>query len=324
MAKNANQNLAKLAKYSCDICQYITNNKYNFNIHNGTRKHIVSVADANKKLINANNKKEIMQTHECFECENCGQKYAHKSSISRHRKSCSKLQGKSSEVVLNSSMHELFMVLLKDNKEFQQLIMEQFTTAMEHNNTKMLECIKECSVVNNNNNNNNNNNITNNNTFNMQVFLNEKCANALNIMDFIGQLKLQISDLEEVGRVGYTEGISKIFIRGLKELDVTQRPIHCSDLKREVMYIKDNGIWEKDNEEKSKMKKAIQHIAQKNIKQIIKWKELNPEHTNPYSKKQEQYMVIMNKSCGGIDAEEDEKYWNKIIKNVAKVVVINK
>jgi hypothetical protein len=323
MAKNANQNLANLANFSCDYCQYITNNKFNYKVHLTTRKHTVSVADANKKLINATDDDKILQEQKCFECETCGQKYSHKSSISRHRKSCSKSQGKSSEVVLNSSMQELFMVLLKDNKEFQQLIMEQFTTAMEHNNTMMLECIKECNVGNNNNN-NNNNNITNNNTFNMQVFLHEKCADALNIMDFIGQLKLHVSDLEEVGRVGYTEGISKIFIRGLKELDVTQRPIHCSDLKREVMYIKDNGIWEKDNEEKSKMKKAIQHIAQKNIKQMKEWKELNPEHTNPYSNKQEQYMIIMNKSCGGINAEEDEKYWNKIIKNVAKVVIINK
>jgi len=322
MANNANQNLAILAKYSCEICQYITNNKYNFTAHNNTRKHIASVAVANKKLINANNKEGIMQHHKCFECDTCGHKYAHKSSISRHRKTCNNMQEKLSEVQMTSEMQQLFMLLLKDNKDFQQLMMEQFTIAMEHNSTKMIECMKECNVINNNN--NNNNNITNNNTFNMQVFLNEKCANALNIMDFIGQLKMNVSDLEEVGRVGYTEGISKVFIRGLKELDVTQRPIHCSDLKREVMYIKDNGIWEKDNEEKSKMKNAIKHIAHKNLKQVPEWRQLNPEFMDPKSKKCEQYMTIMNKSCGGIDAEEDEKYWNKIIKNVAKVVLIKK
>jgi hypothetical protein len=175
-----------------------------------------------------------------------------------------------------------------------------------------------------NTNTNNINNTINTNTFNLNFFLNEQCKDAMNITEFVDSLQLNITDLDNTCDLGYVEAISRIFTRKLKELDIYKRPIHCSDVKREVMYIKDNGIWEKDNEEKSKMKNAIKHIAHKNLKQVPEWRQLNPEFMDPKSKKCEQYMTIMNKSCGGIDAEEDDKYWNKIIKNVAKVVVINK
>ena len=158
----------------------------------------------------------------------------------------------------------------------------------------------------------------------MQIFLNEQCANALNIMDFINQLQLQLSDLEEVGKIGYVQGISKIFIRGLKELDVHKRPIHCSDLKREVMYIKDNNEWEKEDEKNPKIKKAIQLIANKNLKQINEWKNKNPDFRDGKSKNNEKFMTIMNKACGCATDEENDKYYDKIVRNVAKEVAIVK
>ena len=146
----------------------------------------------------------------------------------------------------------------------------------------------------------------------------------MDIMDFVKSLTLQLTDLERVGQLGYAEGISKVFVEGLKELDIHKRPIHCSDLKREVLYVKDDGRWEKDNEENTKMKFAIKHIAHKNVQQIKEWQKENPEYTDSESTVSEKYMKIINHSMGGFTDEEDETNYNKIIKNVAKEVVIQK
>lgn len=307
-----NKNVANVANYSCELCEYITNNKYDYKKHLMTRKHNIATKD-NKMIIESD--KNIVND-KCFECK-CGKKYWYSSGLSKHKKCCkyqkeNKIESEKNIVYQDQiDSQELIIQLLKENKEFKELLIEQ--------NNKMIECMKECKVINNNT-----NNITNNTNFNMQIFLNEKCANALNISDFINQLQLQLTDLESVGKLGYVEGISKIMVRGLKELDVTKRPIHCSDLKREVMYIKDNNEWEKDNESKYKMKKAIQIVANKNIKQIKEWQEEYPEYKDVKSKKNEQFMTIMNKSCGGMNQEEDDKNYCKIIKNLAKEVLIKK
>jgi hypothetical protein len=164
----------------------------------------------------------------------------------------------------------------------------------------------------------------NNKTFNLQVFLNEQCKDALNITDFVNQIQLQLSDLDMIGRIGYTEGMSKIIVRNLKELDIFKRPIHCSDLKREVLYIKDKDTWEKEDCENVKLKNAIKFIEHKNIKQIPKWKEENPESDNYDSKKHIEYHSIMLESMGGSTKEDDNKKREKIIKNIAKEVTIDK
>jgi hypothetical protein len=172
---------------------------------------------------------------------------------------------------------------------------------------------------------NNTTNTTNNtNNFNLQFFLNEQCKDALNIMDFINQLQLNTSDLDMVGRVGYAEGISKIFIRGLKELDIFKRPLHCSDLKREVVYVKDKDAWEKDGEDKKTMKNAIKFIAAKNFNMLNEWIEDNPEYNDYDSKKHKEYHNIILKASGGATPEEDEKNYNKIIRNVAQEITIDK
>jgi hypothetical protein len=316
------QNLANLAKYSCELCEYITNNKYNYDIHLSTRKHIIAI-NATKQLQEATNVIEtpLPQTVKCFECNQCGQKYTHKSSMYRHKRTCTITKDPNPQEALPdvSMQQEIIMHLLKENQEFQKLIIEQITKNQTEQTDKLIECMKECKSINNTT-----NNITNNNTFNMQIFLNEQCANALNIMDFINQLQLQLSDLEEVGKIGYVQGISKIFIRGLKELDVHKRPIHCSDLKREVMYIKDNNEWEKEDEKNPKIKKAIQLIANKNLKQINEWKNKNPDFRDGKSKNNEKFMTIMNKACGCATDEENDKYYDKIVRNVAKEVAIVK
>jgi hypothetical protein len=156
------------------------------------------------------------------------------------------------------------------------------------------------------------------------LFLNEKCKDALNIDDFVGQIKLQLSDLDMIGRVGYMEGMSKIFLRNLKALDVFKRPIHCSDLKREVLYIKDKDAWEKDNSENFKIKRAIKEIECKNIKQIPKWREENPTADDTETKKHMEYQNILLEAMGGATSEDDNKKHEKIIRNIAKEVVIDK
>jgi hypothetical protein len=151
--------------------------------------------------------------------------------------------------------------------------------------------------------------------------LNEKCKDALNIMDFINSLKVNLTDLETVGKLGYSEGISKIFIRELKELDIFKRPIHCSDAKRETMYVKDKDAWNKENEDNERLKLAIKYIAHKNVVQIPQWININPDAIDYDSKKHLEYMRIISESMGGKHEEDD---YDKIIRNVARAVVIVK
>jgi len=198
--------------------------------------------------------------------------------------------------------NDIILELVKQNQEFQKLIIEQ--------NQKIMELSKNSSITNN----------TTNNKFNLQFFLNEKCKDALNLMDFVNDLQIKLTDLENVGRLGYCEGISKIFIDGLKELDVSKRPIHCSDIKREVLYIKDQNTWEKENEENKKIKKAIHHISSKNIQQIQKWTEKHPHCKESDSKQNDVYMKILCESMGSAEPSN----LGKVIRNIAKEVVIDK
>jgi hypothetical protein len=172
---------------------------------------------------------------------------------------------------------------------------------------------------------NNNPNINNtinshNKTFNLQFFLNETCKNAMNISDFVDSIKLQLSDLESVGKIGYVEGLSKIIIKNLNALDVTERPVHCSDSKRDTMYVKDEDKWEKESENNEKVLKAIEDIANKNSKMVKEWKHKNPECASSKSHKADVYSHIMIQAvCSNNDVNN-----NKILKKIAKEVTIDK
>jgi hypothetical protein len=287
--------------FFCEKCNYNSSNKKDYSKHLLTRKH--KNTDKSPTLTD-----EKSQKTPTFICD-CGNEYKHRQSLFNHKKKCTKIKEEPTE-----ESNNVILELLKQNQEFKDLIIEQ--------NKQIVELAgKVGNTVNNTTNNTTNN--TNNN-FNLQFFLNEQCKDALNIMDFINQLQLKTSDLDMVGRLGYTEGISKLFIRGLKELDLFKRPIHCSDLKREVLYVKDKDSWEKDNDEKKKMKNAIKYIAAKNFKQIHEWQEENPDSSDYDSKKNTDYNQIVLHSMGGATAEEDENNYNKIIRNVAKEVTIDK
>jgi hypothetical protein len=298
-------------KFSCKICDYATCRKSQYDRHLTTLKHIT-----NDKMMT----KSSDSSEENFDCI-CGKKYKHRQGLWVHKKKCTAKSLNNETVSFNpiektdasqlEIITEMFQEQMKENKELKELLIEQ--------NKKLLEFAEkgQGNVTNITNN-------TTNNSFNMQFFLNEQCKNALNIMDFINQLQMKLTDLDMVGRLGYSEGISKIFIRGLKELDVYKRPIHCSDLKREVLYVKHKDSWEKESEEKNKMKTAIKYIAAKNFKQIGEWQEENPEADDYDSKKHLDYHNIVINSMGGSNEEEDEKNYNKIIRNVAKEVTIDK
>jgi hypothetical protein len=209
---------------------------------------------------------------------------------------------------------DVVMELLKQNKEIQTSLVEQNKEL--HN--KLLEMSKHSKIINKTT-----NNITNN-QFNLNLFLNEECKNALNIEDFIKSLKLTVSDIEETGKLGYTQGITRIFVKALNDLDVNMRPFHCTDIKRETVYIKDQDTWEKENAEKTKLRNVIKQLARKNLTMLPEWQEKNPDFKQLDTPENQQFMQISISSLGSEYEDEQEKMDDKIIRNVLKEVVLEK
>ena len=210
----------------------------------------------------------------------------------------------------NQYSSDLILELLKQNQEFKELIIEQ--------NKQMLEMSKERSIITTNS-----NNVTQNNNFNLQVFLNETCKDALNLSDFLESLIVTLTDFENFGPLGYCGGITNILVNGLNKLDITKRPIHCSDLKREVIHVKNNDAWHKD-QDKEQMIKAIKAIEHKNIKQMSLWGKANPEYKDPTSKKSDLYTKLIDNSLCETDKEKAQKNYHKIIRSVAKEILVDK
>ena len=280
--------------FHCVICDVTCSKKTNFDRHINTLKH-QNCEKGYKKI----QKDTILeQKNGEFICQ-CGKLFKYHSGLWRHKKKCTK------EISSNVIDGNLIIELLNENKEFKQIIIDQNQT------------IKELATKVGNTTNNNK-------TFNLQFFLNEQCKDALNITEFVSSIKLNLSDLEATGRLGYAEGISKIIMNNLKSLETCKRPIHCSDLKRETIYIKDNNIWEKDNDTDKKLECAIKDIAHENIKQISVWSKENPEHKDSSSKKSDQYLKIVTNAMSGSSHEETYKNMDKIISNVARGVTIEK
>ena len=201
---------------------------------------------------------------------------------------------------------ELIMMILKQNQEVMKQNCE-LQNNIHHQQSVMMEVIKNGTTINNTN--------SNNKTFNLQFFLNETCKDAMNITDFVDSIKLTLTDLEKVGKIGYVEGISNIITTNLKALDVTQRPIHCTDNKREIMYVKDENKWEKEAEKKDKIRKAIKFVANKNMKLLSKFKEIHPDCVTSESKYSDQYNKLLLESFGGagdIDIDKENKIIRKI------------
>jgi hypothetical protein len=298
-----------LTKFFCENCDFKTNSKKDYDRHILTSKHI-RLAKVNQFSTNDS----TFDTN--FKCVECNKIYKSRVGLWKHKKNCKTktedcLVAHNNENLSSQITPELILSVLEQNKELTNLVVEQNKTIMEL-------------AKNGQGNNINSNNINSHNkTFNLQFFLNETCKDAMNITDFVDSLKLQLSDLENVGKVGFVEGISSIIVKNLKALDVHKRPVHCADKKREIIYVKDENKWEKEDVEKKRLKKAIKEVAYKNEKLLMKYKEEHPGCNFSASKYADQYSKIVIEAMGGMGDNHSEKE-DKIIRNIAKEIVIDK
>jgi hypothetical protein len=315
----------KIPNYYCEICKTKTNNKKDYDKHILTSKH-KKLTVVNTSLTHFSPKEE---NPKFFACQNCNKIYKSRVGLWKHKNKCDETSAVTCKLIdtgklvdtnetdaeINNKAYndisdkELIVMLIKQNAE---LVKE--TTDFKNMMMKVLE----------NGTHNNSHNTTNshNKAFNLQFFLNETCKDAMNIMDFVESIQLQLSDLEKVGELGYVEGISNIIVKNLNELDVTQRPVHCTDKKRETIYIKDENKWEKDDE-KNKIRKMIKRVASKNQRLLLKFKEMHPDCIKYHSKYSDQYNKLIVESMGGSGNNDLEKE-DKIIRNIAKNVTIEK
>jgi hypothetical protein len=280
-------------KYECKICDYTTERKSNYDTHNLSAKH--------KKLANGNEIKQKLSNK--FECEICDKFYQTSAGLWKHKQKCN--TNTNQETIDPSQSNEI-----EELKEFMKYLMKE-NSEMKNMMMKVIE--------------NGTHNITTNShnkSFNLNFFLNETCKDAMNIMDFVDSIKLQLSDLEKVGEIGYVAGISNIIVKNLKELDVTQRPVHCTDKKRETLYVKDENKWEKDDEKK-KLRKVIKRVASKNQRLLLKFKEVHPDCNTSSSKYSDQYNTIIVESMGGSGDNDLEKE-EKIMRTILKQIVVDK
>jgi hypothetical protein len=313
MESVGDKNNSKLcSSFYCETCDYGTSKKSSFVNHIASAKH---KRITNELQMGQKEDKNMLDIIETFICS-CGKQYQHRQGLWKHKKKCNNNNNISESTIKETEAKELIQYLMKENSEFKQLMIDQNKHMMEQNKN-MLELAK-------NSGNHNSHNTTNNNSFNLNVFLNETCKDAMNIMEFVDQLQVSVKDLEETGRLGYAEGISKIFINGLKQINISDRPIHCADSKREIVYIKDKNQWTKEDDNKSLLTNAIKHVAHKNMRQIREWTKVNPEYNDSSSKQNDRYLKIVSNSMNGSTEEETNKNYNKIIKNITKETVIEK
>jgi hypothetical protein len=257
-----------------------------------------------------------------MKCDNCNKVYTARSSLWYHRKKCVNTVANQEENV------EICNTTLEQAKATTetQIFSELLTKLVEQNNEfikQIVELQKNSTSISSGNNISVTNNVNSNN-FNLNIFLNEKCKDAINLSDFVDSLVLGIGDLEETARLGYANGITKIFINGLNKLDVCKRPLHCSDFKRNTIYIKDDNQWTKETDEKINLTKAIKEVSNKNIKNIFEWQKMNPEYSDYNSKQNDRYNKIICEAMSGSSKEEQINNYEKIIKNISKEIVIDK
>jgi len=285
-------------KFICENCDYNTSKKSSYDKHTATLKHI--------------NRTQIEQKS-CslgFVCKKCNKMYKARNSLWYHEQKCNVIPDPS---VTNETILE---ILINENKDFKNLMVEMMKNNTDLQN-KMLDICK-----------NGNGNITgntinsHNKSFNMQFFLNEQCKDAMNIKEFIDSFQLQLSDLERVGQLGYVDGISDIIIKKLNEMDIYKRPIHCSDTKRDIMYVRADNVWEKETNSHDRVRLLVRQVTHKNIKLLPLWTEEYPQAKDIHHSLNDTYIGMVGQAMGGRgDIEENE---NKIIKRIAKTVYIDK
>ena len=308
-------------KYACVNCEFITANKFDYSRHIKTTKHILRVSAMQHDIKSTTCEKK---THNHI-CSACNAEYKDPSGLWRHKKKCDIIPPKQPDQPLKTSSEDMqlniILELVKQNQEFKDLLIQQSNQMMEQNKT-MIEVAKNSNVNHNTISNSNNN--SNNKTFNLQFFLNETCKDAMNMKDFIKSLELSLPELEKMGEIGFAEGMSRLFVDRLNSLDITKRPIHCSDVKREIIHIKDDNKWERDNANLDRLRKIIKQLTHKNILRVDDWKKANPGCTEYNSRKNDQYLRINMEAIGPVDDGEVKRDFGKIIRRVAESTTIDK
>jgi hypothetical protein len=303
----------------CEKCDFTTSKQNEYNRHIETNKH--------KRLHGLQEQNSFVVEPKTFKCK-CGKIYRHHTSLAKHKRGCdglnipdnisgvsttdnNKEQVTGGSVSFNENViitKDMFMAILNDRQEMMKII--KSLSEQQHNNT----------TINDHSANNCNNTNSNNHTFNMNMFLNEKCKDAMNMKDFVNSIQLNMTDLENVGRLGYVEGMSNIFIDNLQKTDVYKRPVHCSDVKRETLYVKENDQWEREEPDHPKMTNAVLAVEQKNVILVNEWAKANPRCMNSNTRENETYFRL---SKVVTDGEKDGNI-DKVIRKVAKNVSIEK
>jgi hypothetical protein len=320
------ETINRTSHFYCEICDYKCIKSKHYTQHILTQRHIRKQHTGNGNLLETINR----SLAKCV-CNHCHTDFRTRSGLWKHAQKCQETSLQTDDPPSSSDdvqiPTDIIMELIKQNQEFKQLLLDQNKQLYEKHEEnidlqkQLLEIVKDGKTITNNTISNSNNN---NKTFNLQVFLNETCKDAMNMKDFIQSLQLNLTDLEKVGELGYAEGISRMFINGLNNLEVTKRPIHCSDVKREIMHIKDEDKWEKYNASQDKLKNIIRQITFKNIMLMDDWKEANPRCTEYNSRKYDHYLKLMLESMGPTDEVAEKRDFGKIIRRVAESTTIDK
>lgn len=304
------EKLPKVAtKFYCKNCDYNTSKLSSYKKHLTTAKHLGKQMETEKLP-------KVADTHIC---EICKKSYVNRSSLWKHKQKCAATNDPdivSQEIVEKDTSHTALFELIKQNQEFKELLVEQQKENQDLQK-QLLEAVKDVKHV-------TNNTVNSNNKFNLNFFLNEQCKDAMNISEFLENMELDMEDLLETGRLGYVNGISRIFINKLRELDTYKRPLHCTDLKRETLYIRDNDVWEKEENSKETLRKLVDKVANKNCKTMKQWTTENPNYTEMDTIENEEFMKLSNAILGGFGEWECKQFRDKIIRNVIKEVLIAK
>jgi len=322
------QSLDKRPGHICNCCNYSTQNKSDYKKHLLTNKHLANsrqTIELHPPTIPVDTQYEDI-TQTSYRCTNCEKEFSLYNSYWKHtHRPCKKrsvtaattkssidndtaleiLKQNSELASKNSELCDMVLTMCKENKDLQKMLLEHNTMTHAIGNIT------------------NNTTINNTNHFNLNVFLNEHCKDAMNLHTFLNDLVITVEDYEQTGKIGYVENISRILINGLKQLDVYKRPIHCTDIKRETIYIKENDKWDKDNEKNEKIIGVVETIAERNLKTFPKWAALHPNHRELDSADNKKCLELYKAALGSESQEDLGKEHHKIVKNVLKTVTID-
>ena len=301
--------VAKLAKkFTCSICNYKCSKKSDMNKHQLTGKHLHGLNGSIRKSPNSPNG---------FTCNICNKIYKTHSGLWKHKQICNDASNNTTSEINNTIVdshneNKIVSMLMQQNQEFKDLLVNQNKTIIELSKNNH-------STINNSGHMN-----SHNKTFNLQFFLNETCKDAMNLSDFVKSLQLNFAELEKMGEVGFAEGLSRMFVRGLNELDVTKRPIHCTDVKRDIMHIKNEGKWERESADQKQIKKAIKQIENRNVMHLYDWKDAHPGCGDWDSKLNTKFLKMQYEAMGSGGEEQELKDYKKIIHKVSENTIIDK